>query len=128
MTLHYHGSPITPVAALYELAGRHFCVSHTRPDDVTRVHQIGQSVMLDNGAFSKWNSGKAVDWSGFYVWCDRWLDYPTTWAVIPDEIDSAIFLQLAFGSLDHMAGNTVGKVLLSAAAVPVVLLLRKRHA
>jgi hypothetical protein len=69
-----------------ELSGRHFCVSHIRPDDVARVHQIGQSVMLDNGAFSKWKSGKTTDWGAFYAWCDQWLDYPTTWAVIPDVI------------------------------------------
>jgi hypothetical protein len=86
--IHYHGTPISPISALYELAGRHFCVSHIRPDDVTRVHQIGQSVMLDNGAYSKWKSGKAVDWTAYYAWADRWLDYPTTWAVIPDEIDA----------------------------------------
>jgi len=86
--LHYHGTPITPVATLYELAGRHFCVSHARPDDVERVHLIGQSVMLDNGAFSKWKRGHATDWVAFYEWTDRWLDYPTTWAVIPDVIDA----------------------------------------
>lgn len=44
--------------------------------------------MLDNGAFSKWKSGKEVDWEGYYSWCDKWLDYPTTWAVIPDEIEA----------------------------------------
>lgn len=86
--IHYHGTPVTPIAALYELAGRHFCVSHARTDDVVRVHQIGQSVMLDNGAFSKWKSGKATDWNAYYAWADRWLDYPTTWAVIPDVIDA----------------------------------------
>lgn len=86
--IHYHGTPITPIAALYELGGRHFCVSHIRPDDVRRCHEIGQSVMLDNGAFSKWKSGKATDWPAYYDWCDRWLDYPTTWAVIPDVIDA----------------------------------------
>lgn len=86
--IHYHGTPITPVASLLELAGRHFCVSHQAPQDVQRVHLIGQSVMLDNGAFSKWKSGKAVDWPAYYDWCDRWLDYRTTWAVIPDEIDA----------------------------------------
>lgn len=43
--------------------------------------------MLDNGAFSLWRSGKAVNWPAYYDWCDRWLDFPTTWAVIPDEID-----------------------------------------
>lgn len=86
--IHYHGTPITPRAVLYELAGRNFCVSHIRPDDVRQCHQIGQSVMLDNGAFSKWKSGKETDWPSYYAWCDEWLDYPTTWAVIPDVIDA----------------------------------------
>lgn len=86
--IHYHGTPITPVARLYELAGRHFCVSHAAPAQVARCHDIGQSVMLDNGAFSKWKSGRATDWAGFYAWADRWLHTPTTWAVIPDEIDA----------------------------------------
>lgn len=85
--LHYHGTPITPVDALYELAGRCFCVSFARPDSVRRVHQIGQSVMLDNGAYSLWRRGARIDWPGYYGWCDRWLDYPTTWAVVPDVID-----------------------------------------
>ena len=91
--IHYHGTPITPVSALYELAGRHFCVSHANPQDVERAHMIGQSVMLDNGAFSKWKSGKATNWQAYYDWCDRWLDYPTTWAIIPDEIDAGSQMQ-----------------------------------
>jgi hypothetical protein len=86
--LHYHGTPITPIPALYELAGRHFCVSHAAPQDVERVHLIGQSVMLDNGAFSAWKRGHLPNWPAYYDWCDRWLDCPTTWAVIPDEIDA----------------------------------------
>jgi hypothetical protein len=88
MMIHFHGTPITPIATLMELSGRHFCVSHMRPDDVSRAHQIGQSVMLDNGAFSKWKSGKETSWPAYYEWCDVWLDYPTTWAVIPDVIDA----------------------------------------
>ena len=86
--IHYHGTPITPVSALMDASGRHFCVSHIRPDDISRVHQIGQSVMLDNGAFSKWKSGKETNWPDYYEWADRWLDFPTTWAVIPDVIDA----------------------------------------
>lgn len=93
MTIHYHGTPITPVGALYEMAGRHFCVSHANPQDVNRCHAIGQSVMLDNGAYSKWKSGKSPSWPSYYDWCDRWLDFPTTWAVIPDEIDAGAQLQ-----------------------------------
>lgn len=88
MTIHYHGTPITPVSALLELAGRHFCVSHIRPEDVTRCHEIGQSVMLDNGAFSKWKRGVTLNWPAYYAWCDMWLHYPTTWAIPPDVIDA----------------------------------------
>lgn len=87
--IHYHGTPITPLAALYTLAGRHFCVSYWRSEQVARVHDQAQSVMLDNGAFSAFTQGKPVyDWSGYYEWTDKWLDYPTTWAVIPDVIDA----------------------------------------
>lgn len=91
--IHYHGTPITPMAALYDLAGRHFCVSHARPDDIARVHAIGQSVMLDNGAFSAWKRGHEPDWCAYYGWRDRWLDFPTTWAVIPDVVDGGSQLQ-----------------------------------
>jgi hypothetical protein len=88
MTVHYHGGPITPAAVLLSLAGKHFCVSHARPEQVQTMHQIGQSVMLDNGAFTAHTQGREADWTAYYAWCDRWLDYPTTWAVIPDEIDA----------------------------------------
>lgn len=86
MTIHYHGTPITPRIVLNELAGRFFCVSHYRPDNVEWCHKNGQGVMLDNGAFSAWRSGKDVDWNGFYEWCNEWLAYKTSWAVIPDVI------------------------------------------
>jgi hypothetical protein len=42
--------------------------------------------MLDNGAFSAWKRGHQVDWSAYYAWVEPWLDYWTTWAVIPDVI------------------------------------------
>jgi hypothetical protein len=93
MTLHYHGTPITPNEVLYSLAGRCFCVSHAHPQQVDLCHRIGQSVMLDNGAFSAWKSGRETDWPAFYAWCDRWLEYPTTWCVIPDVVDGGSQLQ-----------------------------------
>jgi hypothetical protein len=85
--IHYHGTPVTPRERLYELAGRNFCVSYAEPRDVRVCHEIGQSVMLDNGAFTFWRGGAAPDWDGFMDWAEPWLDYPTTWAVIPDVID-----------------------------------------
>lgn len=91
--IHYHGTPITPISALYQLSGKHFCVSHAAPADVGRCHQIGQSVMLDNGAFSKWKSGKNTDWNKYYEWTDKWLDCPTTWAIIPDVVEAEADIQ-----------------------------------
>lgn len=86
--MHYHGTPLTPISALYTMAGRNFCVSFASPQDVARCHEIGQSVMLDNGAFTFWRKGMAPgDWTPYETWAARWLEYPTTWAVIPDVID-----------------------------------------
>jgi hypothetical protein len=85
--LHYHGLPLSPRAKLYDLAGRCFCVSYAEPRDLQVAHEIGQSVMLDNGAFSFWTKNRAVDWTGFVEWTRPWLDYPTTWAIAPDVID-----------------------------------------
>jgi hypothetical protein len=102
LTMHYHGTPITPLTALYDLAGRCFCVSFAHPGDIKRCHQIGQSVMLDNGAFSEWKQGKPTNWPAYYEWVEDWLAYPTTWAVIPDVIDGgeeaqdALILQWPF--------------------------------
>ncbi len=90
MSIHYHGTPITPRGRLLKLAGRSFCVSYAAPYDVEWVHSHGQSTMLDNGAYSFWRSGRKMsheDWQGFYDWASPWLDYHTTWGVIPDVID-----------------------------------------
>lgn len=86
MTMHYHGTPITPRSVLSTLTGRNFCVSYAAPGDVEWCAEHGQSLMLDNGAFSFWRQRKPVDWDGYYAWVDRYLDSRTTWAVIPDVI------------------------------------------
>ena len=85
--MHYHGTPITPRTVLHELAGRCFCVRYGEHRDADVCHEIGQSVMLDNGAFSFWRQNVATDWPGYYRWCAQWLEHWATWAVIPDVID-----------------------------------------
>lgn len=85
--MHYHGTPITPRSVLHELAGRNFCVSFAEPRDIEVCHRIGQSVMLDNGAYSVWRQGITVDWDAWAEWAEPWLQYPTTWAVLPDSIE-----------------------------------------
>lgn len=41
-------------------------------------------------------------------------------------VDSAMFLWLAFGSLDFLAGQVLGKAIMVAASLPLLLLLRNR--
>lgn len=84
--IHYHGSPITPRTALAPMAGRHFCVSHAAPADLTWCMKHGASVMLDNGAFSAWTRGTTPNWPAFYAWAEPHAIHPH-WAVIPDVID-----------------------------------------
>lgn len=86
--IHYHGTPITPRHKLLEMSGRHFCVSYADPRDLETCLQIGQSVMMDNGAFTAFTKGKPMDKVGFYDWCERFLATPH-WAVIPDVIGGA---------------------------------------
>ena len=84
--IHYHGTPISPRSELMKMSGRHFCVSFAHPQDIEVCLDIGQSVMLDNGAFSAFTKGKELDFKGFCEWCDKYLQHPH-WAVIPDVID-----------------------------------------
>lgn len=97
--IHYHGTPITPLTALYELAGKCFCVSFGRPEQIARVQEQSQSTMGDNGAWRYFNEDKKAgrepserDWTPFYAWCERWLR-PCDWAVIPDVIGGGSQLQ-----------------------------------
>lgn len=96
MALVYHGTPVTPVAALRAvLAGRAACVSYFRPDSTGVVEEIAPYIMFDNGAYSFWKrarrSGRECeeidrDWRPYYAWLEDRLWLPGRWAVIPDRI------------------------------------------
>jgi uncharacterized PurR-regulated membrane protein YhhQ (DUF165 family) len=58
----------------------------------------------------------------------RWASAVVASNVVGAVIDSALFLWLAFGSLDHLVGNTVGKVYMIALALPIVYLARRHRA
>ena len=90
--MHYHGTPITPRAQLERMAGRCFCVSFAAPQDLATCLRIGQSVMLDNGAFSTFTRGEPFDEAGFYDWI-RPVLAPPHWAVVPDVIDGTMAQQ-----------------------------------
>lgn len=83
--IHYHGTPITPIAQLMRMSGRHFCVPFPRPESLRHCLQIGQSIMFDNGAFSAFTRGEPFNEAGYYRWLDPILA-PPHWAVVPDVI------------------------------------------
>lgn len=85
MTIHYHGTPITPAAQLARMGGEHFCVSFARPDNADVCESIGQSVLWDNGAFSAYTRGEVVDERALYAWLEPRLYHPHR-AVIMDVI------------------------------------------
>lgn len=87
--IHYHGTPLTPRAELYKMAGKHFCVSFANPQDADVCMQIGQSVMWDNGAFTAYTQNRKFDRNAFYKWVEPRLGHPH-WAVIPDVIDGSV--------------------------------------
>lgn len=87
--IHYHGTPITPRVALESMGGENFCISYFRPDSLKVCQRIGQSLMLDNGAFSCKTRGVPFDLCGFYEWVDPLLGHPH-WAVVPDVIDGSV--------------------------------------
>lgn len=74
-----------------------FCVSFAAPQDLATCLRIGQSVMLDNGAFSAKTRGVAFDRDGFYAWAEPHLAHPH-WAVVPDVIDGSVEQQQAMVS------------------------------
>lgn len=92
--LKYHGTPITPKAQLERMQGRNFCVPYPRPDNLAQCLRIGQSLMLDNGAFSVKTRGEVFDLHGFYAWIEPILAHPH-WAVVPDVIDGTVEEQRA---------------------------------
>jgi hypothetical protein len=87
--IHYHGTPITPQEELNKMVGKHFCVSFEDTRNVEWCVKHGQSVMLDNGAFSAFTKGKQIDFKKYEQWIEPYL-YPPNWAIIPDVIDGEV--------------------------------------
>ena len=87
--IHYHGTPLTPRETLYRMAGKHFCVSFFRPDNVDVCLKIGQSVMFDNGAYSAFAKNIKINFNDYYKWLENKLGHPQ-WSVIPDCIDGCV--------------------------------------
>ncbi|UFX42110.1 hypothetical protein HAP47_0022890 [Bradyrhizobium sp. 41S5] len=94
MTIHYHGTPLSPRSELMKMAGKCFCVPFSDARDAETCVAIGQAVMFDNGKFGAHTRGATIDTAKLYAWLDRFLGHPH-WAVVEDEIDGTVEEQRA---------------------------------
>lgn len=63
-------------------------VSFAYPDHLPTVADVCSTFVLDNGAFTAWKKGGAVDYDAYLEWVDEWRWHPAfDWAIIPDVID-----------------------------------------
>lgn len=92
-----YGLPLNPTPLLEQLKGASFCVSYATRDKLgsqldQAIKLVGQDgiLLVDNGAFSHWQSGGAMTEEyieGFEEWAQDILDRcPQAIAVIPDVI------------------------------------------
>ena len=91
MTLHYHGTPISPRKVLEEIVREipvSLCVSFAADQDIAFADAQAESLMLDNGAFTLWRRSRNIQrpWDAYYAWVQPYLARKTTWCVIPDVI------------------------------------------
>lgn len=89
MTIHYHGTPLSPRTELMKLAGKCFCVPFSDSRDADTCLSIGQAVMFDNGAFSAHTRKQPTDTPGYIKFLEPRLRHPH-WAVPPDVIDGTV--------------------------------------
>lgn len=89
--IHYHGGPITPdPCAMKAWKAGHACISYAAPQQIGLAAAICQSFIIDNGAFTFWRRGVAVEWPAFYAWVDAWVDHPgCDFVIAPDVIDGS---------------------------------------
>jgi hypothetical protein len=88
-----HGTPITPKRLLESLRGSSFCVSFARPEqleDALRLVGEDQILVLDNGAWSHFQRGGAIDRAAFWEWANAaQARSEVAVAVIPDVINGS---------------------------------------
>jgi len=85
--IHYHVLPITPETLLVDMKNKHLLINFVYNYQIELAIEFASSIIIDNGAFSVWKSGKKVDWDKFYTWLEKYIHSPRLdFFFIPDKI------------------------------------------
>lgn len=88
----YHGTPCggSRQDTVRFLMNRDALVPFPRQDDMGAVADACRSFVFDNGAWSAFTRGEALDVEGYARWTEEWCRHPGfEWALIPDVIDGS---------------------------------------
>lgn len=91
--IHYHGTPLSGGISVNAkaLMGKHAMISYANPEAVHIAAEVCQSFCLDNGAFSVWKRGAALDIDGYAEFVAHWMRHPAfDFYVIPDVIEGSL--------------------------------------
>jgi len=89
---HYHGTPIggTRASADEFADGRLVLVPWKRTEDLERAQTLSRGFMVDNSAFSFWNTGEKPNWLEYVKWCRCFARHPRfDFAIVPDAVDGS---------------------------------------
>jgi len=85
--IHYHVLPISPESLLIEMKNKHLLISFFKRHQIEAAIELASSIIIDNGAFSSWKTGKKVSWDKFYTWLENYINSPRLdFFFIPDKI------------------------------------------
>ncbi len=87
----YHGTPITPKSVFYKMMPTHNAlVSFVNQQDLGKVLEVCDKIMLDNGAFTFWKKYKKpkLEWGDYYAWVENLYDKIEVF-IIPDIIEGS---------------------------------------
>lgn len=124
--VYFAGLAFTLRDGLHELGGRRWVVAAILIGAALSGLLSGPLALASGVAFLL---SEAADYAVYAPLRQRgWLPAVVASNIVGVVVDSALFLWLAFGSLDFLAGQIVGKLWMTALAVALIVVYRRRTA
>jgi uncharacterized PurR-regulated membrane protein YhhQ (DUF165 family) len=123
--VYFAGLTFTLRDALHEVGGRRWVIAAILSGAALSGLLAGPQLAMASGV--AFLASEAADYAVYAPLRQRsWIGAVATSNVVGTVVDSALFLWLAFGSLAFLPGQIVGKLWMTALAVVVLAVWRKR--